>query len=267
MKMPRQSFLVAKHEHENLSKQSAGLCQEEVAPLTPTYPTPSYHFPAPSTVTQRTAVGTKLCDMCISGAPRCVCVMWARGEANFKIYAQVAGQLTNKHINQFIDGARDEHTRSPTQVVCLCVCVCVCVCVLSQLQGAIIEFRINNKGELNKTFCSCICIVYTHAYRYTCIYSIYIYISGRITVIVHTYMQEYIVYLRLWVKAVAIREQARVYSKRGLSPFTSSLRRRAVIKLNLAGIVLETYQLDFVVCLKLIIQKESIYNYIYLIEY
>lgn len=75
MKMPRQSFLVAKHEHENLSKQSAGLCQEEVAPLTPTYPTPSYRFPAPSTVTQRTAVGTKLCDMCISGAPRCVCVM------------------------------------------------------------------------------------------------------------------------------------------------------------------------------------------------
>lgn len=80
-------------------------------------------------------------------------------------------------------------------------------------------------------------------------------------------MQEYIVYLRLWVKAVAIREQARVYSKRGLSPFASSLRRQAVFKLNLAGIFLETYQLDFVVCLKLIIQKESIYNYIYLIEY
>lgn len=99
------------------------------------------------------------------------------------------------------------------------------------------------------------------------VYILYIYISGRITVIVHTYMQEYIVYLRLWVKAVAIREQVRAYSKRGLSPFTSPLRRRAVFKLNLAGILLETYQYDFVVYVKLIIQKHSIYNNIYSIQY
>lgn len=99
--------------------------------------------------------------------------------------------------------------------------------------------------------------IYTYTYLMhtdILVYILYIYISGRITVIVHTYMQEYIVYLRLWVKAVAIREQARVYSKRGLSPFASSLRRRAVIKLNLAEIFFETHQLDFVVCLKLIIQ-------------
>lgn len=131
--------------------------KSHLSPLPRPYPL----LPAPSTVTQRTAVGTKLCDMCISGAPRCVCVMWTRGEANFKIYAQVAGQLTNKHINQFIDGARDESTHAHPLRLCVfvsvCVCLCVCVCVFVSVfchsfRAQLLSFASTTKANLIKLF-------------------------------------------------------------------------------------------------------------------